>query len=260
MANEIAVLGKLDDSVSKALPTHVTKAHFMRALQTQFRKTPKLEQCTEKSIGAAVVTSAQLGLMVGVNGAAYLIPYGKECTLIIGYQGLIDLCYRSGQVESVSADVVCENDDFSYEQGLEPKLKHIPNLKGSRGEPYAVWAAARIKESSKPTYVVMNREEVLKVKNSSAGAKTSSSPWNGDFENEMWKKTALRRLVKLLPKSVELAKAFQFENDQEDRLKEVQAEVVDPLAAGHHEKEEKSAFVESLKEIDGDPIQKTLED
>ena len=240
-----AIVSNLESGVSSALPTHMTKEHFMRALQTELRKSAKLRACTRESIGSAVITSAQLGLTLGVNGAAWLIPFGTECTLIIGFQGLVDLCYRSGQVESISADVVCENDEFSYEQGLDPKLKHIPNLRGSRGEAYAVWAAARIKGSSKPVYVVLNKEEVMTVKSSSAGAKKSDSPWNGKFENEMWKKTAIRRLCKLLPKSVELSHALEFENQQEERLKEADYEEVDPLAPGRHENKKPESGITS---------------
>ena len=255
MANSVAVQDKagalvrnLEASFATALPNHVTKEHFARALLTQIKRTPKLMQCTSDSIGASVVTCAQLGLMLGVNGAAWLIPFENkkkhifECVLMIGYQGMIDLCYRTDRLESISADVVCANDHFEYEQGLDQKLVHRPCLTGPRGKAYAVYAIANIKGSSRPVYVVMNEEEVLVVKAASPGARKSDSPWNGNFEYEMWKKTAIRRLTKLLPKSVELNRALEFENQQAERLKEATATVIedDPLAPGRHTRKKKS--------------------
>lgn len=245
MSNEVAVqkqdkatslVKNLEASFSTALPTHVTKEHFSRALLTQFRRTPKLMQCTQQSIGGAVLTAAQLGLMLGVNGAGWLVPFKDEAVLVIGYQGMVDLCYRSDRVDSVSADVVCENDKFDYEQGLNQRLKHIPELKGPRGPAYAAYAIANIRGSDRPVYVVMNQQEIMDVKKASPAASKSESPWNGPFEYEMWKKTALRRLTKLLPKSVELASALEFENKQEERMREIEASVIDddPLTPGRH--------------------------
>jgi len=225
------MLKKLESSFVDALPDHLQSKHFSRSLLTAFRKTPKLLDCDGASVGLSVLTAAQLGLQIGVNGQAYLLPFKKECQLIIGYVGLIDLCYRSGFVESISADVICENDEFEYKQGLEQVLTHVPKLDGNRGKPYAVYAIARIKDSKTPTFVVMNKEEVLKVKGASPSAGSSYSPWNGDFQNEMWKKTAIRRLVKLLPKSIEINSAMQFENEQEERMKEVRATVMTEAAS-----------------------------
>lgn len=223
---------KLKGSVGMALPAHITKEQFSRAFLTALRKTPALVKCDQNSISTAVVTAAQLGLMIDVNGACWLIPYGSECKLVIGYQGLIDLCYRSGLVNSVFADVVCENDKFTYRQGLEQHLDHTPNLHGDRGKPYAVYAIANVKGSDRPVFVVMNSAEVEEVKKSSAAAKSRSSPWY-TWPNEMWKKTALKRLAKMLPKSVELANAFDFEDKQEERWAEA-AVVDDPFAAGRN--------------------------
>jgi len=237
MSNEVVKADKatlmvtnLETSFVEALPDFLKAKHFSRSLLTAFRKAPKLLNCEPASIGLSVLTSAQLGLQIGVNGQAYLLPYKKECQLIIGYQGLIELCYRSGKIDSISADVVCENDKFTYKQGIEQTLEHIPNLKGDRGAPYAVYAIARIKDSKIPVFVVLNKDEVNKIKKSSPSAGTSFSPWNGEFVSEMWKKTAIRRLVKLLPKSVEIDHAVQFENDQEERVREVSATVVSGTA------------------------------
>lgn len=223
MANKVAVktdkvtalVTELKGSYESGMPTHAVKEAFSRALMTQFRKIPKLMNCSRQSIGSAVVTAAQLGLNLGINGAAWLIPFGQECTLIIGYQGLVDLCYRSDKVESVRAEIVYENDEFEHEEGLNPILRHKKTLTGNRGKFIATYAIANLKDSSTPVYVVLTKEDVMAVKKSSKAAKSSDSPWNGPFESEMWKKTAIKRLSKVLPKSTELNRALQYEQDFE---------------------------------------------
>ena len=144
MSNEIVknpagFVQKLEQSFAQALPTHITKEHFSRALLTEFRRNPKLLECDEKSIAAGVMTFAQLGLMLGVNGAGWLIPFKHEATVIIGYQGLVDLCYRSGRVKSIFSDEVYENDVFKYQLGLNPILEHTPNIKSDRGKMVVEW-------------------------------------------------------------------------------------------------------------------------
>lgn len=68
--------------------------------------------------------AAQLGVEPNTPlGQAYLIPYRNhgqlECQFQLGYKGLIDLAYRSGEITSISAHEVCENDDFEYELSLD---------------------------------------------------------------------------------------------------------------------------------------------
>ena len=83
--------------------------------------------------------AAQLGVEPNTPlGQAYLIPYRNhgqlECQFQLGYKGLIDLAYRSGEITSISAHEVCENDDFEYELSLDEKLKHKPALKANISE------------------------------------------------------------------------------------------------------------------------------
>lgn len=229
---------KLQNSYASALPSHIAQEQFSRSLLTAFRRTPKLLNCTKESVASAVLDAAQLGLMIGVNGSCWLIPYGDEATLVIGYQGMIDLCYRSGQVESIIADVVYENDFFEFEQGLDQKLKHIPLMHGDRGKPFAAYAIANVKGSSRPVFVVLSEQEIEAVRNASPGSKSKDSPWNGVFRTEMWKKTAFNRLQKYLPKSVEIQQVLTFEQIQHERFRDVEVEVVDDsdslLQPGRH--------------------------
>jgi recombination protein RecT len=65
----------------------------------------------------------------------------EVCQLIVGYRGLIDLARRSGQIESIEAHVVHENDRFTCRYGLDPKLEHEPCWQGDPGPVKAVYAS-----------------------------------------------------------------------------------------------------------------------
>lgn len=150
--------------------------------------------------------SAQLGLEPGsALGQAYLVPYGNQCQLILGYRGMIDLARRSGQVLSLSAFAVHEGDDFNYQLGLHPDIHHVPSVEADRiKKPITfVYAVATLRGGGYQ-FEVMSRAEVEAVK---AKAK-SKNIWNNYFE-AMALKTVIRRLFKYLPVSIE---ALQITN------------------------------------------------
>lgn len=195
--------------IARALPKHLNPERVARIAVTVMRRTPQLAECTPESFLGALMTCAQLGLEPGPLGHAYLVPYGREVTFIAGYRGLVDLARRSGQVQSVSARVVREPDEFSYEFGLDPKLHHRPA--GADGEVTHVYAVIRYKDGGYD-FDVMTRGEVDAVRKRSRAS--GSGPWVTDYA-EMAKKTVLRRLLKTAPMSVEYQQAVS--NDEQVR-------------------------------------------
>jgi len=155
------------------------------------------------------VLSSTLGLEPETPlGHAYLVPYRnnktgqKEAQFIIGYKGLADLMYRSGKVESIEAHAVYENDDFKFELGSNSYISHKPKLTGDRGKILCAYAVVHVKGSSKPVIEIVGQAEIDLAKSKSMSANSDYSPWN-QFPAEMWKKTAVRRIAKLLPLSIE---------------------------------------------------------
>lgn len=133
----------MEPQIKKALPSVITPERFTRMVLTALSSTPKLQTCTPQSFLGAMMQAAQLGVEPNTPlGQAYLIPYGSVCQFQLGYKGLIDLAYRSGEVSSIQAHEVHENDKFEYELGLEPKLRHVP-AKADRGP--VVWYYAVLK-------------------------------------------------------------------------------------------------------------------
>lgn len=194
----------MEPEIKKALPSVITPERFTRMVFTALSSTPKLQQCTPQSFLGAMMQAAQLGLEPNTPvGQAYLIPYGNVAQFQLGYAGLINLAYRSGEIKDIQAHEVHENDEFEYELGLEPKLKHIP-AKSNRGPVtmyYAVWHT----KTGGYGFEVMSKDDVLEF----AQKKSKSfrnGPWQTDFD-AMAKKTVLKRALKYAPIATDFVKA-----------------------------------------------------
>lgn len=206
------LLQQMKPQLARALPRHISPDRMLRVTLTALRTTPGLAQCEAKSLLAAVMTCAQLGLEPQTPlGQAYLVPYGGKVQLIIGYRGLIELARRSGELQYIVAREVCEGDEFSFEYGLEEKLVHRPALKG-RGKAYAYYGVARFKDGSYVTQV-MSIEEIERHRQRSKTP--NAGPWVTDYD-EMAKKTVIRSMAKYLPLSIELTEALRSEESLPD--------------------------------------------
>jgi recombination protein RecT len=206
-ANTIAAyLKKMGPEIEKALPSHMNPDRMARIALTTIRTNPKLLEASVPSLLGAVMQAAQLGLEPGLIGHCYLVPFknGKtgqtDVQFIIGYKGMIDLARRSGQIENIYAHAVYSKDEFDYELGLEPKLKHKPFMDGDRGEFVGAYAVAHFKDGGYQ-FEFMPKSEIDKRRKRSKAA--NNGPWVTDFE-EMAKKTVIRHMWKYLPISVEI--------------------------------------------------------
>lgn len=203
--------------IALALPRHMTPERMIRVCNTAVQKTPALLDCEPRSLMGAIIQASQLGLEPdGTLGHAYLIPFnnrktGKvECQFIPGYKGLIELARRSSQISTIYAHVVCENDEWDFSFGLEPTLTHRPT-DGEPGDPIAVYAVARLRDGG-VQFEWMWKRQVEAIRGQSRAG--NSGPWVTHWE-EMAKKTALRRLCKLLPTSPELSRAVALDEAAE---------------------------------------------
>ena len=201
----------MESGIKAALPSVMTPERFTRIVLTALSSTPQLNECSPQSFLGAMMTAAQLGLEPNTPlGQAYLIPFrnkGKlEAQFQIGYKGLIDLAYRSGEVELVQAQCVYENDTFNYQFGLEPKLEHIP-ADSDRGDLVKVYALFKTK-SGGFGFEVMSVDDVKKhAKKYSQSYGSAYSPWAKNFE-EMAKKTVLKKCLKYAPLKSEFARGI----------------------------------------------------
>lgn len=197
-----AYIKAMEPAIKKALPSVITPERFTRMVLSALSSTPKLAECSPQSFLAAMMTAAQLGVEPNTAlGQAYLLPYRNhgqmECQFQLGYKGLIDLAYRSGEVSVIQAHVVYANDLFEYELGMDPKLRHVP-AKADRGEAVAYYAMFKTKDGGYG-FEVMSVDDVQRhAQRYSKSYGSGSSPWRSNFD-EMAKKTVLKRALKYAP-------------------------------------------------------------
>jgi recombination protein RecT len=185
-------------------------------------KNDLIAKCSPVSVIEAVVRAAQWGLLPdGVHGA--LVPYGQNCTFVPMYRGLVAAYRRSGDIKQVWADVVCEGDEFEYEQGMNPILRHVPKAK-VRTDPAKVthaYACARWKDGH-VDFVVMSIDELEFVWRKS---RAQNGPWKTDTV-AMFLKTPVRRLSKFLPLSPEIQQLVVADEKQDLEPRDVESETV----------------------------------
>lgn len=214
----------LEPQIKRALPSTITPERFTRIALSALNTTPKLKECTQMSFLSALMNAAQLGLEPNTSlGQAYLIPYKNkgvyEVQFQIGYKGLLDLAYRSPQLQTVQAHCVYENDTFSYELGLHPQLVHKPVME-NRGELRCVYAMFRLQNGGFGFEVMSKTAIEAHAKQYSKAYDTSYSPWKTDFES-MAKKTVIKQVLKYAPMRTDYVHAVNVDDTTANEFNEV---------------------------------------
>jgi recombination protein RecT len=167
----------------------------------------------------SLLQALQLGLEVNTPlGQAYLIPRAKkdrngrlshhECNFQIGYQGLLDLCYRYGKYKTITAEVVYEGDYFDFRYGTKQFLDHRPEGWKKEAKPTHVWALYEL-ENGGSRFVVWTWEKAMAHGEEFSDSFNKDKPWASPWlssetsKEEMAKKSVLKTLLKYAPKSVE---------------------------------------------------------
>lgn len=203
------------EAVLKPLGIDVDRFMKQAAIACQ-RNYDRLAPCSHSSVLMSVIQGAELGLdFTPAMGEAYLVPYGKECTLQVGYRGLIKLATRSGRVRMIEARCVYEHDEFLYELGTTPYIKHVPAKLGQpRGDLLGAYAVAILSDGTR-AFEIMDHDEIEAIRKRSRSG--NSGPWVTD-RPEMFRKTPTRKLCKYLTgllgdAATGLAKALETDND-----------------------------------------------
>jgi len=209
---------EMQTQIARALPEHMRADRMTRIALTAMTRTPKLQDCTPESFFRCLLDLSSWGLEPD-GRRAHLIPYGKECTLILDYKGIVELCYRSGTVHNIHADVVREGDAFEVSLGkvtTHTPWAFLPKDERAKdaGDIIAAYCIVEMKDATK--FEVMTRDEIDTIKKRSRAG--SSGPWVTDFA-EMAKKTVFRRASKWLPISSEVVEAFDRDFDGQPAIK-----------------------------------------
>lgn len=215
-------VAKMEAEFQKAMPKGAEAVQLVRDVYTCIQQNPKLADCPPNTVLGAAMTCAQLGLRPGVLGHAWILPYwdGKDrvhkAQLIVGYQGLVDLGYRSGLVKDIGARIVYERDEFRIEWNARDgdQLIHRPYLDGDPGNPRLYYAVARTTTGGYAFTRPMTVAEMERHRDKHGPRNRQGKlvgPWTSDFDG-MGMKTMVRKLMKLLPKSTAVAHALAHDD------------------------------------------------
>lgn len=202
-------IGKMQGEFAKALPGHITPERFVRTAQTAIALTRNIEKVTNhKSLLAECTKAASDGLILDGREAALVIDYNGNAQYRPMMRGLLKLAYNSGEIRSIVVETVCDGDVFDYSptRAAEPIIHKI-DFKGERGEVYAVYAQATLRDGG-IIFDVMTRKQIDAIRDRSdayrafVAKKIKSTPWSTDW-SEMARKTVFRRLSKYLPSSTD---------------------------------------------------------
>lgn len=191
-------------AISQSLPSTMDPKRFARLIFNSVRRTPKLAQCSATSLIGSLLSASALGLEVDSPlGESYLVPYKTDAQLIVGYQGIVKLYRQHPMAGQVASGWVGERDRFEYAYGTQPYLTHVP-AQGDRGEPIAFWASYTLKDGT-TDFAVLSPAEVKALRgNMKKGDIADPQHW-------MSRKTVLKQVLKLAPKSTQLAAALMID-------------------------------------------------
>lgn len=190
---------------------------MLQLTMTAALKQPELYEAHPVSVFQALTRVAQWRLDIGTT--AHLLTFRNrqtgivEVTPVAAYTGLIELVLRTRHVRDIWGETVRKHDRFTEVRGANPDLIHEGNWFEDRGPLVGAYAVAVLAHSRK-TWAVMSAKQIAAVRARARGSDKPSSPWKTD-EEEMWRKSAIRRLCKRLPQSDEMADALRAGDEVE---------------------------------------------
>jgi recombination protein RecT len=203
-------LAKMEDQLKSVLPSYISPEKFMQVVVTAVQLKPELLNLDRPSLYSSCLACASDGLIPDGREAA-LVPYKGK----IAYQpmvgGLLKLIRNSGELATVDAQTVFTNDQYeSYTDERGPHFKHV-KARGERGAPVLTYGYAITKDGS-VYHEEITEQEMHKIE---ACAKTKEV-WGGAFRDEQYRKSAIKRLSKRLPKSTDIERVIDRDNEQYD--------------------------------------------
>lgn len=191
------------------LPKNLSYDRFEAMVIAAVGMNPELLNCDRASLLKACIQASELGLSLNPTlgeGDILIVKDWKSksnhAQFRPRYMGLMKLARQSGMISKIEAEVVRENDEFVIEKGDEPRLKHSIKL-GKRGPLIGAYCVWTLKDGTKQ-FEVMDRDQILAIRERSSAKKDGKAvgPWLTD-EEEMWRKTVVRRASKYMPRATD---------------------------------------------------------
>lgn len=223
MSQEVATINESIDKLEPRMLKNLSEKTVRRELS--FAKqlvgsSKQLQECTMPSVLTAIYNICNIGLSLNpASKEAYIVPRynsqtkSKEASLQPSYVGLVKLLTDAGTVTQVVTNIVHEGDVFEMDIA-NGTVKHLPCLvKANKGAKIGCYALATLPNGAKQVEW-MEIEDIYKIRDCSESWKNDNtraySPWM-KHEDEMSRKTVIRRLYKYLPRSGSASKIAKID-------------------------------------------------
>ena len=192
-----SLIEKRRDTLTALLPDRSQQDRFMAALLTYVGPERALHApALQESLVIALYQVAKLGLDPGVD--CYLIPRSGKVRCELGYKGALKVMLRTPGASHVHTYLIHANEHYVIERGRVTEHRAI--LGPARGELVAAVAELHMRDGSVIERIVDQSEIDAAASKGQAAWKTNAS--------EMWRKTALLRLAKIVPLDSQTAGAL----------------------------------------------------
>lgn len=217
-------LEKMQAQIQALLPKHIPVDRFVRIIRTAIANEPRMaEPGARRSLFNAALNCAKDGLLPDAREAVFNVYntnvapkgtpaiYEPRVVYIPMIAGICKKVRQSGEIRMLDAQVVHEKDEYdAWTDERGPHFKYR-KARGDRGKPIITFAYATLADDT-PFFEELTEADIQAIKNISKAK--DSGPWSGPFEDEMRRKSALKRLAKYrLPQSAELDEVMSRDNE-----------------------------------------------
>lgn len=120
-------MGDKERALINASPVTPGETKKMMAVYSAQIRSAALRECTSKSLVHCAYVVVGLGLnSLPQLGHVYIVRFGNEAVIIVGYKGFMHMARRSKLVTAICPALHYQNDQLDYRAGLNPKLDHVP--------------------------------------------------------------------------------------------------------------------------------------
>ena len=196
-----AIQSRISQSKMLLQRLNIAPEVYERVCLNMLLRAPDLyRKCDPDTLQLAIMQCIEIGLMPDGDDAA-IVPFKGTAKLMPMINGRRRLARQAIPGLWLHDMAVYADDQFEYEEGLCPVLRHKPHPQASRddGSLIAAYALARVPGSESMEFTVMFRAEIDLRRAKSPSGNNPKAPWATNFA-EMARKTAMGQVLKRLPK------------------------------------------------------------
>lgn len=214
-------LEKLIEAKQEALPSGFNKTRFLQNCLTVLQDTKDIDTCTPMSIARTMLRGAFLGLDF-FNKECYAIVYKGTVEFQTDYKGEVKLAkkYSINKIKDIYAKVVRAGDEFVEQIDAGKQSVYFKPLPFNDGDIVGAFAVAMFEDGSM-IYDTMSKKDIEHIKTSFSRKNNKTGEYSKAWvatPGEMYKKTVLRRLCKIIEldfDTIEQKRAFDDAADMD---------------------------------------------